>query len=66
MKLRLGPSLVDAHSATDHVTMHVRSLGISRTEEYPFGLPSSPIFLGLSGPNDQGRTCDFNTPAATD
>jgi hypothetical protein len=66
MRFPNGPKWSDGQSFTDHVTMHVRTLGISRTEEYPFGLPSSPIFLGLSGPNDQGRTCDFNMPAATD
>lgn len=55
-------SLNDSHTYTDGVDLDIRTLGISRTEHIGFDFDTSPMWIGLSGPNDDGKYCDFNTP----
>ncbi len=49
----------------DGVTLHVRALGISRTQDFTFGDSLNQLWLGISGFDEQGQACDFNRPANT-
>jgi hypothetical protein len=56
-------SMSPGQSVSDRVTLRVRTLGITRTEDFPFEFGTGPVWIGISGFDAQTPPCDFNTPA---
>jgi hypothetical protein len=47
-------------SMFDRVVLHLRSLGIDRTQDFPLRDDQDPLWIGISGADDHGKTCDRN------
>jgi hypothetical protein len=67
--MHLSTDIVDAgggESYFDSVMLRVRSLGIDRTQNLPLGDRQNPLWIGISGIDDQGKSCDRDQPPITD
>ncbi len=63
--MHLSTDIVDTdggESYFDSVTLKVRSLGISRTEDLPLGEGHNPVWVGISGLDAHGKSCDRTQP----
>jgi hypothetical protein len=49
----------------DSVVLRVRSLGIDRAQTFPLGDGQNPLWIGISGIDDQGKACDRTQPPIT-
>ena len=50
----------------DSVILRVRSLGIERAQGFPLGDGRHPLWIGISGVDDHGKSCDRSQPPNLD
>jgi len=61
--MHLSTSIVNTSGGEVHfdsVVLHVRSLGLDRTQNFPLGDDFNPVWIGISGIDDNGNACGPN------